>query len=81
MILHQTNVYIEIINNHLKTYRSDISIDCIWETWNGITITTSKVTSVSDLSIIEKYFKRLKNICHKLHLDHNSGNTQLILTI
>ena len=31
-ILHQANVHVRIINNHLKTCRSDTSIDCIQET-------------------------------------------------
>jgi len=61
-ILYQANVHVRIINNHLKTCRSDTSIDCIQETWNSITITTSKVILASDLSIIEKYFKGLEDI-------------------
>ena len=56
-------IFLEV-SHQVDEYAGDVFL--LWSkfitTWNGITITTSKVASVSDLSIMEKYFKRLKDI-------------------
>ena len=61
-VLSHANNHVGQINNLFRSYKSNTGIDCIRESWNGITVTTNQVASSSDLSIIEKYFKGLNNI-------------------
>ena len=51
-----------MMNRQLLNTKSDISIDCICPSWNGITLTTNKVARASDLIVMEKYLKNLENI-------------------
>ena len=64
-ILDTANTHIRQINSLMKSYKSHINIDCIRESGNGITVTTSSVANTSDLFILEKYFKGLGNLKSK----------------
>jgi len=64
-ILSNANIHVSQINGLLKLYKSNININCIRESWNGITITTNAVAASSDLTFIEKYFKGLDDIKSK----------------
>ena len=64
-ILDAANTHIGQINGLMKLYKSHINIDCIRESGNRVTITTSSVANTSDLSILEKYFKGLGDLKSK----------------
>ena len=61
-VLNQVNEHVALINNLLKSYKSKVSINCVQTSWNEVTITTNVVASTSDLSLIEQYFKGLKDL-------------------
>ena len=58
----KANAYISSIYGLLKEVKSEISVDFIQSDNKGLLITTNKVTTVSNLKIIEKYIKNLNNI-------------------
>lgn len=61
-VMAKANTYISSIYRLLKEVKSEISIDFIQSDNKGLLITTNKVTTVSNLKIIEKYIKNLNNI-------------------
>ena len=61
-VYSKANAHVAAINNTLKSHKSKVHIDCIRLSLNGISITTNKVASPSDLTIIEKYFKGLEDL-------------------
>ena len=61
-ILNSANTHIGQINGLLRSYKSNMSIDCIREINAGIIVTTNNITNTSDLSLLEKYFKDLNDI-------------------
>jgi len=62
MIFSRVNEHIALINSLLKSHKSRVSVDCFRASWNGVTITTNSVAASSDLSLIEQYFKGLKDL-------------------
>jgi len=54
-----SNKYVSNINKALKDIKSDILADFIQANNKGLKITTNKVISTLDLSIIEKYIKNV----------------------
>lgn len=61
-IILQANWYISNINYLLKDVKSEVLADFIHSINKGVIITTNKAAVVSDLSIIKKYIKGVKNI-------------------
>ena len=64
-VLNQADVHVGILNSNLKGIKSTISIDCIRPSWNGLTISTSNVAQVSNLTIIEKYFRNIEDLAQE----------------
>ena len=54
-----SNKHVSNINKAFKDIKSDILANFIQADNKGLTITTNKVISTSDLSIIEKYIKNI----------------------
>ena len=54
-----SNKYVSNINKALKDIKSDILADFIQANNKGLKITTNKVISTLDLSIIKKYIKNV----------------------
>jgi len=54
-----SNKHVSKINKAFKDIKSDILANFIQADNKGLTITTNKVISTSDLSIIEKYIKNI----------------------
>ena len=54
--------HISSINRALKNIKSDILADFVHNDHQGLIITTNKITSLSDLSIIENYIKHINAI-------------------
>ena len=61
-IILQANEHILNINRFLKGIKSDVSANFICSDNKGVIINTNKATASSDLSIVEKYIKKLNNI-------------------
>ena len=57
MVLY--NKYVSNINKILKDIKSDVLANFIWANNRSLMITTNKVISTSDLSIIEKYINNI----------------------
>jgi len=62
LIINSANQQIANINKSLKEFKSDIIADFIHIINDGVIITTNKLTNTSDLKIIEKYIKNVKEI-------------------
>ena len=54
--------YITNLNCALKSIKSDIIINFIHVNYRGLIITSNKVTSLSDISIINNYVKNCNNV-------------------
>jgi len=63
-ILQTADIHVNALNRQLKNVKSDITIDYICPSWNGIILTTNKVARASNLMVLEKYLKNLENINH-----------------
>jgi len=61
-VINKANAHVGQLNTLFKACKSKINADCICETGNSITITTSSVAAPSDLMIIEQYFKGLDDV-------------------
>jgi len=61
-VIVQSNIYIVNINRLLKGIKLEISADFIWSDNKGVIITTNKIVSTSDINIVEKYMKELKDV-------------------
>jgi len=61
-IVNNANNHIGQINGLFRSYKSNLSIDCIRVTSSRIMVTTNNVASTSDLSLVKKYFKSLDDI-------------------
>jgi len=59
-IITTSEEYIANQNCVLKDIKSDIVIDFIWTNHRGLIITTKKVASSLDLSVVSNYFKGVK---------------------
>ena len=55
--MKETSLYISNLNRALKNIKSDVLVDFICLDPLGITIVTCKITSTSDLQVIENYVK------------------------
>ena len=62
VISNFTNFHILNINRYLKKTKLNITTDFIWVENNKIIITTNKVLTAQDMSIIEIYLKETENI-------------------
>ena len=62
IIISQTDKHISSMNRLLKNIKSDVLADYIQSDNKGIIITTNKITTISDINIVEKYIKDLENI-------------------
>jgi len=62
LIINSANQQITNINKSLKEFKSDITADFIHIINNGVIITTDKPANTSNLKIIEKYIKNVKEI-------------------
>ena len=62
LIINLAHIHISNINKCLKNSKSDIIVDFIHVTNNGIIITINKPANMLNLSTIEKYLKNIKNI-------------------
>ena len=62
LIINSAHTHITNVNKCLKNSKSDIVIDFICITNNGIIITTNKPANDLNLSTIEKYLKSIQNI-------------------
>ena len=62
LIVNSAHKYISNINQCLKNSKSDIVVDFICITNNGIIITTNKPANNLNLSTIEKYLKNIQNV-------------------
>jgi len=50
------------LNHVLKSIKSDIIVDFIWTDYRSLIITSNKVTSSSNISIINNYIKKCDNV-------------------
>ena len=57
--------HITNINKALKNIKSNILADFIWSDHQGFIVTTNKIVSLSDLSVIENYIKNIDVITTK----------------
>ena len=62
LIINLTHTHISNVNKCLKNSKSDIIVDFIQITNNGIIIITNKLANVLDLSTIEKFLKNIDNV-------------------
>ena len=62
LIINLAHTHISNVNKCLKNSKSDIIVDFIWITNNGIIIITNKLANVLDLSTIEKFLKNIDNV-------------------
>ena len=62
LIVNSAHNHISNVNKCLKNFKSDIVVDFICITNNGIVITINKPANDLNLSTIEKYLKNIKNI-------------------
>ena len=60
-VLLNSNIYVANINRLLKGIKLEISTNFIYSD-NRVIITTNKVASTSDINIVKKYIKELKDI-------------------
>ena len=60
--LVNSNIYVANINRLLKGIKLEISTDFIHSDNKWVIITTNKVASTSDINIMKKYIKELKDI-------------------
>jgi len=61
-VMAQSNIHIANINRLLKDIKSKISADYICSDNKRVVIITNKVTTFSDLNVVEKYMKELNNV-------------------
>lgn len=54
-----SSIHITNINRALKDIKSNIMANFVWADQRGLTITTNKVVSMSDLNTINKYIKNV----------------------
>ena len=59
-VIVQSNMHIVNINKLFKGIKSEVSVDFIWSNIKSIIVITNKIDTMSDLNIIEKYVKSLK---------------------
>ena len=62
LIINSANQQITNINKSLKEFKSDITADFICIINDGVIIATDKLANTSNLKIIEKYIKNIKEI-------------------
>ena len=62
LIINSANQQITKINKSLKEFKSDITADFICIINDGVIIITDKLANTSNLKIIEKYIKNIKEI-------------------
>ena len=62
LIINLANHYISNINKCLKIIKSDVVVDFICSTNNGLIITMNKPANASNLDMIKKYLKDIQNI-------------------
>ena len=62
LIVNSAHIHIANVNKCLKNTKSDIIVDFIRSTNNGIIITTNKSANDLNLSTIEKYLKNIQNV-------------------
>jgi len=62
LMINSAHTHIINVNKYLKNSKSDIVIDFIHITNNGIIITTNKPANNLNLSTIEKYLKSIQNV-------------------
>jgi len=60
-----SNKHIANINRVLKNIKSDVLADFAWSNHQDLIITTNKVVSLSDLSVIKNYIKNIDVITTK----------------
>jgi len=82
LIINLAHIYISNINKCLKNSKSDIIIDFIHVTNNGIIITMNKLANMLDLSTIKKYLKNIENVnsdlIKSLHLPKSKSYMKII---
>jgi len=61
-IMAASGEHIANLNYFLKNTKSDLSIDFIRVDHQGLIVTSNRVTSLSDISIISKYVKSCNNV-------------------
>ena len=61
-VLVNSNIYVANINRLLKDIKLEISTDFIHSNNKEVIITINKVAFTSDMNIVEKYMKELKDV-------------------
>ena len=61
-IIVDSDEYIANLNHFFKNTKSGLSIDFIWVDHQGLIVTSNRVTSLPDISIISKYVKSCNDI-------------------
>ena len=61
-IIVDSDEYIANLNHFFKNTKSGLSIDFIWVDHQGLIVTSNRVTSLPDISIISKYIKSCNDI-------------------
>jgi len=63
--MSSSSKHIANINKVLKNIKSNILADFTWSDHQGLIVTTNKIVSLSDLSVIENYIKNIDVITTK----------------
>ena len=63
--MNTSSEHITNLNQTLKSTKSDLTIDFIYINYQSLIITSNRVMSLSDISIISQYIKNCNNIDFK----------------
>ena len=63
--MNTSSEHIANLNQTLKSTKSDLTIDFIYINYQSLIITSNRVMSLSDISIISQYIKNCNNIDFK----------------